>query len=143
MLLIGFENNELNMMELNECLKEFNNNYVVKNNGLAGGKGVKLTDEHLKNSGDTIRFVNEITSNGNSFIIEEKLNGKEFSVISFTDGENLLHCPTVQDYKEHSMVILDRILEEWGRLQIWISLKIENIGKRVQLMNVVGALKKN
>lgn len=95
----GFENNELNMMELNECLKEFNNNYVVKNNGLAGGKGVKLTDEHLKNSGDTIRFVNEITSKGNSFIIEEKLNGKEFSVISLTDGENLLHCPAVQDYK--------------------------------------------
>ena len=95
----GWENKELDLMQLNDKLREFNNNYVVKNDGLAGGKGVKLTEEHLKNTGDTIKFISDITSKGNSFIIEEKLSGNEFSVISFTDGEDLLHCPAVQDYK--------------------------------------------
>ena len=33
------------------------------------------------------------------FIIEEKLIGEEFSLISITDGINISHCPPVQDYK--------------------------------------------
>ena len=36
---------------------------------------------------------------GRPFVIEEKLEGEEFSLMSFSDGNTLCHMPTVQDHK--------------------------------------------
>ena len=33
------------------------------------------------------------------FVLEQKLVGDEFSLFSFSDGINVLHCPPIQDYK--------------------------------------------
>jgi len=94
-----YEDNVLDHATLLVELEEFNGEYVIKDNGLAGGKGVKLSGEHLNNTDEAITFIDSIISKGNSFIVEEKLIGKEFSVFSFTDGHNVIHCPAVQDYK--------------------------------------------
>lgn len=75
------------------------NNYVVKANGLMGGKGVKVAGEHLHSFAEAKIFCNEILSKKQTFIIEEKLVGQEFSFMCFADGKNLIPMPLVQDHK--------------------------------------------
>ena len=66
------------------------------------------------NSSDEGKNICMILYNKNiSFIVEEKLIGEEFSLISITDGINISHCPPVQDYKEHMIIILVQILVVW------------------------------
>jgi len=74
-------------------------NYVVKFDGLMGGKGVKVSGEHLENINDGLNYCQEIISNNGTFVIEEKLIGEEFSLMSFCDGKNLAHMPAIQDHK--------------------------------------------
>ena len=80
-------------------LNELGRNYVVKNDGLAGGKGVKVSGEHLFSHEEALSFCQELLRGGNRFIVEEKLVGEEFSLMSFCDGETLKHMPVVQDHK--------------------------------------------
>lgn len=84
--------------------KEFLNelgegNYVVKADGLMGGKGVKVAGDHLKNINEALTYCEELISQNSNFVIEEKFIGQEFSLMSFCDGENLAHMPVVQDHK--------------------------------------------
>ena len=88
----------------NQGVEEFLNelgegNYVVKADGLMGGKGVKVAGDHLKNINEAIEYCEELIQKKSNFIIEEKFIGQEFSLMSFCDGENLAHMPVVQDHK--------------------------------------------
>jgi len=80
-------------------IKELNNECVVKADGLHGGKGVKVYGDHLKNYEDIINYCQEIHQKNEAFVIEEKLIGEEFSLMSFTDGKTLRHMVPVKDYK--------------------------------------------
>ncbi|MFH1790048.1 MAG: bifunctional phosphoribosylaminoimidazolecarboxamide formyltransferase/IMP cyclohydrolase [bacterium] len=80
-------------------LLELNGNYVVKADGLMGGKGVKVSGDHLKNDNDAISYCKSLIAQNNNFVIEEKLVGEEFSLMSFCDGSHLCHMPAVQDHK--------------------------------------------
>ena len=82
-----------------QFLKELGDNYVVKYDGLAGGKGVKVSGEHLHNMDEAIKYCKEIINKGGKFVIEEKFIGEEFSLMSFCDGRSLKHMPIVQDHK--------------------------------------------
>lgn len=82
-----------------EFLHSLDGNYVIKADGLMSGKGVKVSGDHLQNVGEAIRYCEQLTALGSSFVIEEKLFGVEFSLMSFTDGYSLAHMPVVQDYK--------------------------------------------
>ena len=73
--------------------------YVVKADGLMGGKGVKVYGEHLHTYEDTKKYCEELINAGATFLIEEKFIGQEFSLMSFSDGEHLAHMPAVQDHK--------------------------------------------
>jgi len=73
--------------------------YVIKADGLHSGKGVKVFGEHLHNIEESFFYCKQILDNGEKFIIEEKLIGEEFSLMSFTDGETFVHMPPIQDYK--------------------------------------------
>lgn len=74
-------------------------NYVVKANGLMGGKGVKVAGDHLHSFAEALLFCQEILDNGQGFVIEEKLIGQEFSFMCFCDGKNIIPMPLVQDHK--------------------------------------------
>ena len=74
-------------------------NYVVKYDGLAGGKGVKVAGDHLHSHDEALIYCEELIKKGGYFLIERKLIGEEFSLMSFCDGENLSHMPAVQDHK--------------------------------------------
>lgn len=80
-------------------LEQLGDNYVIKFDGLMGGKGVKVAGEHLHSHKDALEYCEQIISTNGSFVIEEKLIGEEFSLMSFCDGENLIHMLPVQDHK--------------------------------------------
>ena len=82
-----------------EFLNVLGENYVVKYDGLAGGKGVKVSGEHLHSHDEALVYCQELTDKGGEFVIEEKFIGEEFSLMSFCDGDTLKHMPAVQDHK--------------------------------------------
>jgi fusion protein PurCD len=82
-----------------EFLNVLGENFVVKYDGLAGGKGVKVSGEHLHSHDEALAYCQELTDKGDEFVIEEKFIGEEFSLMSFCDGDTLKHMPAVQDHK--------------------------------------------
>ena len=82
-----------------EFLNELGENYVVKYDGLAGGKGVKVAGEPLHSHDEALDYCQELTDKDDEFVIEEKFIGEEFSLMSFCDGDTLKHMPAVQDHK--------------------------------------------
>ena len=75
------------------------NQYVIKADGLMGGKGVKVAGEHLHSFSEGLEFCQQLVDAQQSFVIEEKCIGQEFSLMSFCDGETLVPMPIVQDHK--------------------------------------------
>lgn len=73
--------------------------YVIKANGLMGGKGVKVAGEHLHSFAEALAFCERIFADRQTLIIEEKLLGEEFSFMAFADGKTLVRMPLVQDHK--------------------------------------------
>jgi phosphoribosylamine--glycine ligase len=80
-------------------LDRLGENHVIKDDGLAAGKGVKVFGDHLNTRAESLAFCKELLALGHPFVIEEKLEGEEFSLLSFTDGFTLRHMPAVQDHK--------------------------------------------
>ena len=72
---------------------------VVKPDGLTGGKGVKVWGDHLHSEEDIMAYCQEIIDQNGRIVIEEKLEGEEFTYICFVDGEHVLGTPVVQDNK--------------------------------------------
>ena len=84
---------------VDEFLLSLGENYVVKYDGLAGGKGVKVAGDHLHSHEEAKSYCKELIDKGGTFVIEKKLIGEEFSLMSFCDGSSLVHMPAVQDHK--------------------------------------------
>lgn len=82
-----------------EVLVRFAHRHVIKDDGLAGGKGVKVCGDHLLSLEDSLAFCRELIAHGHPFVVEEKIEGEEFSLMSFCDGKTLRHMPAVQDHK--------------------------------------------
>jgi phosphoribosylamine--glycine ligase len=75
---------------------------VVKPSGLTGGKGVKVVGCHLRDNHEAGTYVKEIftsPSGKNGVVIEERLDGEEFSLQAISDGRHLLPFPLAQDHK--------------------------------------------
>ena len=74
--------------------------FVVKPDGLTGGKGVKVFGEHLHTIDEALDYCEELFDNGQAaVVIEERLEGEEFSFQSFCDGRHVKHMIPVQDHK--------------------------------------------
>ena len=67
---------------------------VVKQSGLAGGKGVSLPDDDLS----VVSAVHDALTHG-EIVIEERLSGPEYSLIAFCDGRTARALPLAQDHK--------------------------------------------
>ena len=74
---------------------------VVKADGLAAGKGaiVCSTCEDAFMAIDRIARDREFGAAGDQYIIEERLEGQEASILAITDGQTLLMLPPAQDHK--------------------------------------------
>ncbi len=82
---------------------EAQNSYpaVIKAEGLALGKGVIIAQdfEEAKAAVHDIMDSKVFGDAGNRVVIEEFLEGQEVSILSFTDGKNILPMVSAQDHK--------------------------------------------
>ncbi len=78
---------------------ELKGQYVVKYDALKGGKGVKLSGEHLSTIDSSAQYAMECIDQCGTVVIEEKLIGVEFSLLSFVSGTATVDMPAVQDHK--------------------------------------------
>jgi len=74
---------------------------VVKANGLAAGKGVFVCNsrQEVAEAIEQIAGERVFGDAGNEFILEERLQGEEVSVLAITDGQALVTLPPAQDHK--------------------------------------------
>ncbi len=88
---------DLNGLESYLCeLGEF----VVKPDGLTGGKGVKVSGTHLHSIREAVHYAEALFRAGHAaVVIEEKLDGEEFSLQAFCDGSRVVDMVVVQDHK--------------------------------------------
>jgi phosphoribosylamine--glycine ligase len=80
-----------NQEEIEKALDAFGAPYVVKDDGLAAGKGVVVTDDRA------IALAHAISCK--RVVIEEYLNGPEISLFGISDGRNILPMEPAQDFK--------------------------------------------
>lgn len=79
--------------------------FVVKPDGLTGGKGVRVSGTHLRSIREALDYTADLLQPRHlvpgppAVVIEEKLDGEEFSLQSFCDGEHVVDMVVVQDHK--------------------------------------------
>jgi len=72
--------------------------FVLKPAGLTGGKGVKVFGKQLKSIDEAKDYAKTLLEKG-SIVVEERLEGEEFTLQAFCDGKSLIPMPLVQDHK--------------------------------------------
>ncbi len=72
---------------------------AIKPIGLTGGKGVKVSGDHFSHIDEGMEYVRELLKKDGTLLIEEKVEGEEFSLQAFSDGRNMVSMPPVQDHK--------------------------------------------
>ncbi|NEE44879.1 phosphoribosylamine--glycine ligase, partial [Streptomyces sp. SID8455] len=77
--------------EIDEALDAFGAPYVVKDDGLAAGKGVVVTDD--------LAAARDHALSCDRVVIEEFLDGPEVSLFAITDGTTVLPLQPAQDFK--------------------------------------------
>ncbi len=86
-----------------EFLRAYEKPFVIKPVGVTGGKGVWVMGDHFHTKEEGIAYakkvIEEKIGGEGKVIIEEKLEGEEFTLQIFTDGKNLKGMPLVQDFK--------------------------------------------
>ncbi|MDR2114130.1 MAG: ATP-grasp domain-containing protein, partial [Bifidobacteriaceae bacterium] len=78
-----------------EAMDRFGAPYVVKNNGLAAGKGVVVTDSRAT----ALEHAESCFEAGSTVVIEEYLDGPEVSLFCVTDGQTVVPLAPAQDFK--------------------------------------------
>ncbi|MDD4352023.1 MAG: phosphoribosylamine--glycine ligase [Candidatus Gracilibacteria bacterium] len=78
---------------------DLNGEFVVKAEGLHGGKGVKVMGDHFNSIEEGLAFAEECIQEEGKVVVEEKLYGQEFSLMSFVDGKTVVDMPAAQDHK--------------------------------------------
>jgi phosphoribosylamine--glycine ligase/phosphoribosylformylglycinamidine cyclo-ligase len=74
-------------------------NRVIKADGLAAGKGVYVYGDHFKTDVEANEIVIKLLEEHNQILLEEKLEGEEFSCITLSWGGIITHFPLVKDFK--------------------------------------------
>ncbi len=72
---------------------------VIKPDGLTGGKGVRVQGDHFDTCEEALAYCEEVLLEHPSVVIEEKLEGQEFSQQCISDGKTVAVTPPVQDHK--------------------------------------------
>ena len=72
--------------------------FVVKPEGLTGGKGVKVGGIHFKGKEEGYEYAKSCLEASGNVIVQDKIEGREFTVMALTDGENIVVTPTTFDY---------------------------------------------
>ncbi|MGA5346162.1 phosphoribosylamine--glycine ligase [Streptomyces griseoincarnatus] len=88
--------------EADEAFKAFGAPYVVKDDGLAAGKGVVVTDDLAAARAHAAACLGAPpapSGQRGSVVVEEFLDGPEVSLFAITDGETVVPLQPAQDFK--------------------------------------------
>ena len=83
--------------EARAALELFGAPYVVKDDGLAAGKGVVVTDDFNAAVGHAMACID--SRDGGAVVIEEFLDGPEVSLFGVSDGTTVVPLTPAQDFK--------------------------------------------
>ena len=84
---------------LSEVIKGYDGvDFVIKPNGLTGGKGVKVGGEHFKTKEEGLEYATKCLKEDGCVILQDKMVGHEFSLMGFTNGRDLVLAPCTYDY---------------------------------------------
>lgn len=72
---------------------------VIKANGLAAGKGVVIAEDYATASTTVHNMLGNHQFGTDSIIVEEFLQGQEFSLMAFVNDEQIIPMPLSQDHK--------------------------------------------
>lgn len=81
--------------DVESAMAEFGAPYVIKDDGLAAGKGVVVTDDSVH----AIAHAQACFDGGSTVVVEEFLDGPEVSLFAITDGVTVLPLQPAQDFK--------------------------------------------
>ncbi len=84
---------------MKEFCEKLGGNFVIKDDGLCGGKGVHVSGDHFASIEEGLLIAEKILHKRGTLIIEEKFVGQEFSLMFFTDGNCIRSMPVIQDHK--------------------------------------------
>ena len=91
--------NVTSVEELKDIVDLYNDDsFVIKPEGLTGGKGVKVGGIHFKGKDEGFKYAKSCLEISGNVIIQDKIEGREFTVMALTDGENIVVTPTTFDY---------------------------------------------
>ena len=84
-----------------DFIKEIGPPVVIKADGLAAGKGVIIsnTQQEAESAIKKIMEDKEFGDAGDKIIVEECLEGRELSILAFTDGKTVIPMISSQDHK--------------------------------------------
>jgi len=92
-----------NPKEARKFIEQLNGHVAVKPVGLTGGKGVRVYGDHFRTVDEAAQYAAEVIEKkiGDKprVLIEEKLEGEEFTLQAFSDGKSIYPTPAVQDHK--------------------------------------------
>lgn len=85
--------------ELRQAIDNYtDDSFVVKPEGLTGGKGVKVGGIHFKGKEEGFEYALSCLQASGKVIVQDKVEGSEFTVMALTDGENIVVTPITFDY---------------------------------------------
>ena len=91
--------NVTSVEKLKDIVELYNDDsFVIKPEGLTGGKGVKVGGIHFKGKDEGFKYAKSCLEISGNVIIQDKIEGREFTVMALTDGENIVVTPTTFDY---------------------------------------------
>lgn len=81
--------------QVEAALTTFGAPFVVKDDGLAAGKGVVVTNDRA----EALEHARSCLASGNKIVIEEFLDGPEVSLFGISDGTTVVAMQPAQDFK--------------------------------------------
>ena len=85
--------------EVDRAVAGFAGPFVVKPSGLTAGKGVRVQGSDFADAKEGADYAKSILAQGQRVLIEEKLEGEEFSQMAFVTDSGVYPMPAVQDFK--------------------------------------------
>ena len=85
--------------EVDSAVAAFSGPFVVKPSGLTAGKGVWVQGSDFTDPKEGAVYAKAILIQGQRVLLEEKLEGEEFSQMAFVTDSGVYPMPAVQDFK--------------------------------------------
>jgi phosphoribosylamine---glycine ligase len=85
--------------EVDRAVSSFPGPFVVKPSGLTAGKGVRVQGPDFSDPKDGGAYAKSLLVQGGPVLLEERLDGEEFSLMALVTDDGIALLPAVQDFK--------------------------------------------